>query len=352
MAAMPNTFSGTNHAGTVPLSAPSTAEIISFPVNGVHPPHGLNGATHSVGIGHNSTISTTASSTAALVVASPALQPTPPSARSIFDEFVKENRRALYLAQRDVLLRALCDQRLQPRHEAVLAAIIVVMNNDGTAFPGYTYLAQVTGYSEGTVRRTIEELRHEFGYIAYAKYAAEPGGKALAHYTVIKPGIAEIQAAIAACLKDLRHKKELEVSAAPHTSSSPDLNGQEIEVRKADLNADPGLTSMPMGVEVREADLNVTCGLTSMWHGAQPIEIPQTAKVTRREVVTRRKREGADAPLTSRRLTNSRLFRRERSSAAHGEPPWNLKSEANGSGSSLSTTSGSCAPPTATRGTA
>jgi hypothetical protein len=81
----PTTPVGNGNAGITPsVMAGSNADTIPFPP-----------------IGHNSQRFL---ATAAVAAAAPALQPVQPIGRSAFDEIVKDNRRALYLAQRDVLL--------------------------------------------------------------------------------------------------------------------------------------------------------------------------------------------------------------------------------------------------------
>jgi len=192
----------------------------------------------------------------------------PLTARERFDAIVAQNLKGLYLAQRDMLLRAVPDQRLQPRHRRVLAAITWAMNKDkGTAFPGYDHLAKLTGYSPGSIRVTIAELKG-FGYLAYAKYAPEPGKKAMAHYTTIKPTGEAIFASIAGKTGEAElNAQDIEVSEsdrdievsrpdlkAHEIEVSPKLNPLDVEVRpptsKADLNAHPPLTSMPTNYTV------------------------------------------------------------------------------------------------------
>jgi Helix-turn-helix domain len=185
---------------------------------------------------------------------------TPATTREKFNALVAENLRAFHSAQRDMLLKAVPDQRLQPRHRAILAAATYLMNKrTGTCFPSYQRLAEWTGYSIDTVRVTIAELRR-FGYLATARYAPEPGKKTLAHYTVIKPGKDEIFASIAGKAGDADFKSQGIEDSKPKFNrdqgievSNPDFKPQDIEDSPrpdADFNVDPTLSSMPSSYTV------------------------------------------------------------------------------------------------------
>lgn len=114
-----------------------------------------------------------------------------------FDDVVAENlERGIYWAQRDSLIRVIRDPNMTARHEIVLAELIVMTNSDsGVCYPGRRYLSEVTGYTEGTIATTIKELVAA-GYIVSTRKAPEPGGRALAHYAVVKPTLDELRAAV------------------------------------------------------------------------------------------------------------------------------------------------------------
>ena len=105
-------------------------------------------------------------------------------------------------------MRAIRDPLLSERHRIVLAEIIMRTNSQtGVAYPGYRGIAEATGYSESTVELTVTQLL-AWGYLASTRKAAEPGGRALAHYTVIKPTVEQLQAAIAAHMMAQRGKAD------------------------------------------------------------------------------------------------------------------------------------------------
>ena len=132
----------------------------------------------------------------------------PKSAKPDFKAVLAENMRGLYRAQRDTLVRAIRDPLLGYRHCIVLAEIIMRANfQTGVAYPGYKGIAEATGYSESTVELTVTQLLG-WGYLASTRKAAEPGGRALAHYTVIKPTVEQLQAAITAHMMAQRGKAD------------------------------------------------------------------------------------------------------------------------------------------------
>lgn len=122
-----------------------------------------------------------------------------------FDAIVEENLlRGLYLVQRDTLISACKDPRLGHRHRWVLAEIVAMTNDrTGTAFPGRKHLATITGYAESTIASTVYDLI-EAGYLISARRAPEGGKRALAHYTVARPNLADLQAEIARYVEEQR----------------------------------------------------------------------------------------------------------------------------------------------------
>jgi biotin operon repressor len=110
----------------------------------------------------------------------------------------------LILSQRDALIRCIRDPMLSQRSKVVLAEIVLLTNNaTGAAFPGRRLLAERTGYTEPGIAKALQELRL-YGYVVDCKRAGPNGGRALMHYVVVKPTLAEMQFAIAAHIEALR----------------------------------------------------------------------------------------------------------------------------------------------------
>jgi hypothetical protein len=196
-----------------------------------------------------------------------------PSRAGVFNAAVSENRRALYLAHRNSLVRAIRDPELSHRHRVVLAEIIMITNSEsGTAYPGYKALAAATGYSENTVELVVTELR-KWGFLASIKKAMAPGGRAFAHYAVIKPTIAQLQAAITAHM--MAQRKKADPNPAVRNKSDPNPS-----VRDTDPNS---------GIRNTPAVPNTPPPKTGS------VLNPVVGAVTR-STVTRRG-EGADAPV-------------------------------------------------------
>src|SRR5262245_53255702 len=263
-------------------------------VNGaVHaaPAARLNGS--AAAIGHNSGSADispiTAGSTAAM--AERVLHPNAVSAhatpRQGFEAIVSENlRRGLYLTQRDVLIYCIRDLRLKPRHRLVLAAIIEHTNaKSGVAFPGRRALAQNTAwydpahdwverhYTEPGVGKTISELI-DFGYLAWIKRAPDGGGRALAHYTMLRPTFEELQAQITAYIHEIRKR-------GPH--DLPDFKRQPDVTPVGNVTPGGDVTSVG---NIRKADVTPVV----------PADVtPVVPTVTSKEV-TSRKKVSADAP--------------------------------------------------------
>jgi hypothetical protein len=129
-----------------------------------------------------------------------------------FDNVVQENlTRGLLLTIKVAMVTATRDPRCERRHLRVLAEIIdCVSTNTGMAWPGRKKLAQLTadalrpaGYSEATIAKTISELI-AWGYLLSDKRAPEGGGRALSHYTIRKPSIADLQDEIAKWVQEQR----------------------------------------------------------------------------------------------------------------------------------------------------
>jgi len=146
----------------------------------------------------------------------------PNDARQAFDAVVAQNLRGLYRAQRDALMAVARDPRCTQRHARVLTEIIAHMGNEtGLAYPGRAALIRATGvwpgelqdpaggYSDGVVRNTISDLLR-FGYLASIQRGPEGGGRAIAHYTVAKPSVDQLQAQITKWVDDERKRGRLD----------------------------------------------------------------------------------------------------------------------------------------------
>jgi len=223
-------------------------------------------------IGHNNGPALTTITVVSSLAVAAVLQPISRS-KVDFKAAIAENLRGLYIAQRNTLVRAIRDPVLGERHRVILAEIIMQANvTTGAAHPGYRGLAEATGYSEATVELTITELLR-WGYLASTRKAAEPGGRALAHYTVIKPTREQLEAAIAAHVLTLRREKP-DPNPAIRNSSDPNP-----AIRNAVPNPSV-MVSLPVP------------NTPPLKTGSVPN--PVLGTVTRREA-TRRER-GADAP--------------------------------------------------------
>lgn len=158
------------------------------------------------------------------------------------DSIVEENLRVgLHLAQRDVLIRANRDPRINQRHRLVLCEIIMSMNDLlGLSFPGREYLARVCQYPESTISTVIYDLVR-WGYISSGKKSAEEGKKAQACYTVIRPTREELEAEISAFVNSVREQKSspsrtlwLQKRVAKTTQNRADFKCR-VEVRPPDF---------------------------------------------------------------------------------------------------------------------
>src|SRR5258705_13089226 len=116
-----------------------------------------------------------------------------------FEEVVKTNlKEGLLLAIKHTIVTAHRDGRLERRHYRVLCEIIDVINTrSGMAFPGQALLAEKSGYTVAVIRKTVSELI-QFGYLVNTRRAPAGSTRALAHYTIRRPSIEEMHAAISA----------------------------------------------------------------------------------------------------------------------------------------------------------
>lgn len=86
------------------------------------------------------------------------------------------------LARSLALQNAALDQRLPPACVRLMAAITYFMNDKiMRAWPSYKLLAEVTGYTEDVIDRSIRKLKTT-GYLRTARHRPITGGRALVHY--------------------------------------------------------------------------------------------------------------------------------------------------------------------------
>jgi hypothetical protein len=159
-----------------------------------------------------------------------------------FDDVVQENLASgLHLAQRDILVRAIHDRRLQHRHRIVLAALIQAANDGtGMAYPGYARLAKNTGYTPVGVSKTVSELV-ELGYLLRIKRSAYPGSRALMHYCVTRPTREELEDIITA---HMQVRRDASGEQLRHSGWRPDW----ADSTPAGKVSHPDLT-LPLGVK-------------------------------------------------------------------------------------------------------
>ncbi len=140
-----------------------------------------------------------------------------------FDAIVEENlRRGMYLSQRDALIAVARDPRCTRRHIRVHAEIVCRMNSrTGVCFPGWSTIADDAAmlpggipdpdgaYDASTINNITSDLRR-WGYFASTKRGREAGGRAIAHYTVARPSIDQLQREITEYIKRARARDRLD----------------------------------------------------------------------------------------------------------------------------------------------
>lgn len=152
-----------------------------------------------------------------------------------FDDIVRDNKdRGLLLTMKEVIVEAVRDPRLDRRHLRVLAEVISAINMmSGAAYPGHRTIAnalrrhnvegyQDFGYSDQGIRNTLSDLV-SFGYLVSTRRAAEKGGRALAHYTIRKPSIEDLQNQITDWIMAQRLAPPREHPVASARRSGPDV---------------------------------------------------------------------------------------------------------------------------------
>lgn len=201
-----------------------------------------------------------------------------------FDQIVEENlQRGLLLAIKNVILTAIDDPRLDRRHLRVLALVIKHLNNEsGSAYPGRKRLADETAtydraaYSQGTVAVTIADLV-AWGYLISTRKSPAGGGRALAHYTIMKPSVEDLQAQITAWVRSHAPDPGSVAKQRPWADVKDGVNVKNDDVKDG-LNVNPELNVNP----VVAADVN-----------------PVLSTVTSKDSTRKKGGSPADAGLTS-----------------------------------------------------
>lgn len=214
-----------------------------------------------------------------------------------FDDIVRDNKdRGLLLTMKEVIVEAVRDPRLDRRHLRVLAEVIAAINTtSGTSYPGHKAIsnslrrynvsgAADLGYSDQGIRNTLSDLV-SFGYLVSTRRAAEKGGRALAHYTIRKPSVEDLQSQITEWIMAQRLAPPRQHPAVGARLASADVT------TKPDVNAPCDVTSPPdvtQGHDVMSADdIKPRFGVSACQTAANdPSDVTSSPDVTSRPDVT------------------------------------------------------------------
>jgi hypothetical protein len=109
--------------------------------------------------------------------------PAIPSAEPSYDEIVQAHMElGSLIAQRDMLLRAMSDDRLHRVHRLILKYLIIAMGDRIESCPSVQWIADKTGNSLQVVKNHLGDLVR-WGLITSTRRAPSGGGRAVAHYT-------------------------------------------------------------------------------------------------------------------------------------------------------------------------
>jgi hypothetical protein len=155
-----------------------------------------------------------------------------PTAEPSYDEIVRAHTElGCLIAQRDMLLRAMSDDRLHRVHRLILKYLITAMGDLIESCPSVQWIAEKTGYSLQVVKNHLGELVR-WGLITSARRAPSGGGRAVAHYTPTLRSLEELRAEIR------RHVDQLERRSAPRTWQAEVTPGSDLSTSKV---TSPGL---------------------------------------------------------------------------------------------------------------
>jgi hypothetical protein len=216
-----------------------------------------------------------------------------------FEATVAENlRRGLLMTQRDVLIACIRDNRLGDKDRLVLVAVVERMNaSTGMAFPGRRCVTEDVSkwaankrgcYTEAGVAKSISKLIG-CGYLMYDRRAPEGGRKAIAHYTVCKPSIEDLEAQIAETVARI---------CARNARGGPAIQA------RFDFGDDTPHAGHVSPADVPSQEGNVTTSATADVTPSHPAdETPSAPIVTRKEELgseTSRSRGASDPDKTGR----------------------------------------------------
>jgi hypothetical protein len=132
--------------------------------------------------------------------------------------------------------KAVLDPRLKPSDSKVLAAISYFMNGrTKRAWPSYERIAEITGYSEDGIDRSIRNLKRA-GYLFTERKAPITGGRALVHYGLSTVRLTDLNEMVTAAVIELRRSKTLQL-ADPARNSGVRLT----PTKRAESKADPAV---------------------------------------------------------------------------------------------------------------
>jgi hypothetical protein len=135
------------------------------------------------------------------------------------------------VAQRDMLLRALADDRLHRVHRSILKSIVVAMGDGVEGCPSLSWLSSATGYGSQVIKNHVGELVR-WGFLQTARRAPDGGGRAVAHYTPALQSLEELRAEIR------RHIEQLERRPVQRTWGAEVTPGYDLSISKV---TSPGL---------------------------------------------------------------------------------------------------------------
>jgi hypothetical protein len=165
--------------------------------------------------------------------------------RTTFEDVVTDNLElGIDRAHRHALVRALRHPDLSDRHRVVFAEIVMTVNRaTGAAFPGRKYLAKRTGYTVSTIGKVIFDLVG-WGFLAATKRAPPAGGRALAHYAIVRPSAGQLEAALTARARISRSSVGIDaaIKSGVNVGNGADINPRlNYSTKLAEIDVNPGV---------------------------------------------------------------------------------------------------------------
>lgn len=221
-----------------------------------------------------------------------------------FDDVVRDNLdRGLLLSIKEVIVEAVRDPRLERRHLRVLAEVIACINSKtGTAYPGRKALAESTrrydpedghrsfSYTEAGIGKTLSELI-AFGYLISTRRGVEGEGRALAHYTIRRPTVEELQDQITQWIEAQRMAPRVH-PRAPDRTPSGNVTTQGVVTRRDPQNTPLSVSDVTSGRNVRNSDVTLAGNITPLGNVTSDVT-SGGATVTRTQELGERTEVGA-----------------------------------------------------------